>query len=218
MNVLQVDSVRKILNGNLLLSDIFIECKTGEVVAILGRNGCGKSTLLRIIFGTDSAENKFIKIGSEIINTITDEIKYLPQDSFLPLSFKVSKAIRLMVPGRMSEFYDDDLISRIKNDRIKNLSGGELRYLEVKLLLFSDCKFVLMDEPFSNLAPVLVEKIIILIKEELKSKGIIITDHNYREVIELADKLYVLKGGATSRVTSHNSLVDAGYINYKMDI
>ncbi|RZJ69363.1 MAG: ATP-binding cassette domain-containing protein, partial [Flavobacterium sp.] len=164
MNVLQVDSIRKIFNGNLLLSDIFIECKTGEIVAILGRNGCGKSTLLRIIFGTDSAENRFVKIGDKIINTITEEIKYLPQDSFLPLSFKVSKLVRLMVPARIAEFYDDDLISRIKNDRVKNLSGGELRYLEVKLLLFSDSKFILMDEPFSNLSPILVEKIKMLIK------------------------------------------------------
>ena len=95
-NSLEVDSVLKRFDGKLVLSDVFIKCETNDIIGLLGRNGSGKSTLLKIIFGTISADTKFIKIDKipKIKNTpLFDAISYLSQNNFIPEHFTVKKAI-----------------------------------------------------------------------------------------------------------------------------
>src|SRR5690606_24138319 len=96
MSSLHVDSVMKNYGKRQLLTDIYLNCHQGEIIGLLGRNGCGKSTLLEIIFGSKSADGKFIKIDEKIIENLSDGhnlIKFLPQDSFLPNHLKVDKII-----------------------------------------------------------------------------------------------------------------------------
>ena len=87
MNRLHIDSVVKHYGDKQILTDIFVGCQVGEIIGLLGGNGSGKSTLLKIVFGAESADSKFVKIGEKHIYGVKDSIgriKYLPQDSFLP--------------------------------------------------------------------------------------------------------------------------------------
>ena len=144
-SLLEADSIEKSYNYITILSDVYLKCQTGDIIGVLGRNGCGKSTLLKIIYGVIPAEHKFIRIDYQLRRKAykhANEISYLPQDNFIPKHFKVSKAIRLFLSKeKVSEFCDDSFIESILNSKIKNLSGGELRYLEIKLILYSDSKF-----------------------------------------------------------------------------
>lgn len=203
-----------------MLSDVYLKCKTNEIIGLLGRNGSGKSTLLKIIFGILDADFKFIRIDGVIKNKTSDlfkEISYLPQENFIPNSFSVKKAIEFSIERqKIKLFYDDEMIKSISENKIKHLSGGELRYLEIKLILFNPSKFVLLDEPYNGLSPLMIAKINELIIQNKSQKGIIITDHNYENVIKISTKLVLMKEGKTFPIKNKNELVEKGYLNKGM--
>ena len=147
-HLLEIDSVFKSYDNRSILSDVYLKCETENIIGVLGRNGTGKSTLLKIIFGIISAENKFIRIDYKVRKKAYqhhNEIAYLPQDNFIPKGFKVSKAIKLFISKpKISEFTNDAFIQKIYKKKVRQLSGGELRYLEIKLVLCNDTKFVLL--------------------------------------------------------------------------
>jgi ABC-type multidrug transport system ATPase subunit len=214
---LYIYSVQKNINDKVILSYIFLECETNDIVGILGRNGSGKSTLLKIIFGTTNADNKFIKLDDKIIRKelykVSDTISYLPQENFLPHNLRVSKVVELGVDESNAEkFYADDFIFKLKDFRIKDLSSGESRYLEIKLILFSNSKFILLDEPFSGLSPIIIEKVKKEIKRCSLSKAIILTDHNFNEG-DIVTKLYLLKNGKNHKIIDKEDLVKMNYVN-----
>jgi ABC-type multidrug transport system ATPase subunit len=219
-HLLEVDSVIKSFNNELVVSDVYIKCETGNVIGLLGRNGSGKSTLLKIIFGIINAERKFIRIDGVVkqhVNQLMKEISYLPQHNFIPNNFTVKKAIDLSIEkSKRSDFYVDEMIKAILNNKINQLSGGELRYLEIKLILSNPSKFVLLDEPYNGLAPIMIEKINKLIIANSKSRGIIITDHNYENVINISTQLILMKSGKTHHLTDKNQLIEKGYLRAGM--
>ena len=90
---------------------------------------------------------------------------------------------------KLQEFFADEMIQSMFDKKIKDLSGGELRYLEIKLILNNASKFVLLDEPYNGLSPIMIEKINQLITAMASFKGVIITDHNYENVIKVSTKL-----------------------------
>ena len=97
-NILEVDSIQKYVTKDFSLSDIYLRCKTGEIIGVFGRNGSGKSILMRIIFGAESADHKFIRINNHCVKEpykIANTIAYLPQHSFLPKNFSVQKIVKL---------------------------------------------------------------------------------------------------------------------------
>ena len=99
MSVLYVDSVAKDFGLRQVLSDIFIICKQGDIIGLLGRNGSGKSTLLKIIFGALKADHKFVKVNDKQVKSLYDNrnlIQYLPQDSFLPTHITMRNMCYLM--------------------------------------------------------------------------------------------------------------------------
>jgi ABC-type lipopolysaccharide export system ATPase subunit len=216
-NVLEIDSIQKNYGHKSVLSDVFLQCKTGEIIGILGRNGSGKSTLLQIVSGLISADFKRITINKIVKNTnakICQDISYLSQDNFIPNHFSVKKAIHLSIEkNSLQSFLEDNLINSIIDKKINHLSGGELRYLEIKLVLENDKKFALLDEPFNGLSPIAIENINQLILENKTKKGIIITDHNYKNVIEISTDLYLMKAGALSKIKTTEDLVFHGYLN-----
>jgi len=219
-NVLEVDSINKSYNGIEILSDVYLKCKTGDVIGILGRNGTGKSTLLKIIFGILGAEHKFIRINCQIRKKAykhSNEIVYLPQDNFVPKNFKVSKAIKLFVDkNNLSDFENDDFIQTIYTKKINQLSGGELRYLEIMLCLTNNSKFALLDEPYNGLSPILIKSINKLIVKYSSLKGIILTDHNYKHVLDVATQLYLIKDCATKKLRDKGELIKYGYLKQVM--
>ena len=215
-NILHFDSISKSFDNNQVLKDIYFKINIGDIVGILGRNGSGKSTLLKILFGMLEAENKYIKYGDKIYDKLYKEkgiVKYLPQNDFLPTGLKVSHIIKMYLEkDKINHILSDNVIKSIISTKIKNLSGGEIRYLEVKLLMALNSKFVFLDEPFNGVSPILVEEIKKLIIENSSNKGIILTDHDYRNVLSVANRICIIVNGSLKELNNKNELKNYGYI------
>lgn len=218
--ILEVDSVQKSFDNKSILSDVYFKCETADIIGLLGRNGSGKSTLLKIIFGIEHADSKFVRIDGIVKNKITHlfkEISYLSQDNFIPNHFTVSKAISLTIDkNRSNVFYEDKIIQTLKDKKIINLSSGELRYLEIKLILSNTSQFAFLDEPYNGLSPIMIEKVNLLLQEYSKQKGIIITDHNYENVIKVSTKLALMQDGKMHHLKDKSELVTRGYLKSGM--
>jgi len=104
-------------------------------------------------------------------------------------------------------------IEAIENQKIESLSGGNVRLLETLILLFSEAKFLLLDEPFTGLSPIMVENLLLVIKSESKNKGIIISDHLYQNVLEISDRLMLLDEGRIKEIEGIDDLIRNGYAN-----
>ncbi|WP_395052658.1 ATP-binding cassette domain-containing protein [Flavobacterium sp.] len=219
-NTLEIDSVQKHFDNKMILSDVYLKCETTEIIGLLGRNGSGKSTLLKIVFGIIDAEYKFIRVDGIVkfkTSQLFKEISYLPQDNFIPNSFSVKKAINLSIEkSNVDDFYNDKFIQTVKDKKINQLSGGELRFLEIKLILFNPSKFALLDEPYNGLSPIMIDVINKLILKNSTRKGIIITDHNYENVIKISTRLILMKDGKTFHLKDKNELIEKGYLKEGM--
>ena len=215
-HILEADSIVHNFGTRNLLSDVYLKCQTGEIIGLLGRNGSGKSTLLKIIFGSLPADLKHVRIDGKIYHQAFGHqlIGYLPQDSFLPANLSLHQIIDIFIPSKANR-------SHIKeNERIKfhlkkpgsQLSGGELRYFELLLLLHLDVPFLLLDEPFSGIEPIYKEHIKALLKTYKQEKGFIITDHDYRHIIEVSDRIILLTNGACKSIKNLRELEDLKYV------
>ena len=215
-NLLEIDSVVKSFDMHVVLTDIYLKCRTGDIIGMLGRNGTGKSTLMKIVFGTLRADTKFIRIDGTVYNQpykTINEICYLPQDSFLPKHLSIEKTIELYLgKNQVQSFLEDPILQKLNTSKISYLSGGELRYLEIKLLLHTDCKFILLDEPFNGVSPILVGEIKKLILKTSEFKGIILTDHDYRNVLDVANQFCMIYDRGIKRIDDKEELVRWGYI------
>ena len=216
MKDLHVDSIRKSYQDQLILSDIFLSCKKGEIVGLIGRNGSGKSTLLKIIFGIENAENKFVRVNDKVLKSFTDSkklINYLPQYNFLPRDIKVQNIIKLFLPRkRRIQLLKNVFIKPLLKKKFNVLSGGEKRILEILLLLSSEADFILLDEPFNGVSPLVRDIIIKNINEEKTNKGFIITDHDYENIMKIADRILFLKNASLKQITDKKDLIKYGYL------
>lgn len=215
-HILEISGIQKSFNNKLLLSDIYLKLETGQIIGLFGRNCSGKSMLLKVIFGIVPALDKSVFINGISMNSssrLLNEISYLHQNQFIPNHFLVFKTIQLSVDKqKILVFCEDDFLKLLLNQKIKDLSFGELRYLQVKLMFFNQSKFVLLDEPFSGLSLKMIEIIVLLIKENSEEKGIILTDHNYKSVIEISTDLRILKDGKLQIINKKAELVSEGYL------
>ena len=213
---MHVDSVIKSFGTRQVLTDVFLSCSQGEILGLLGRNGAGKSTLLKIIFGSLFADRKFVKIGDKIINGVFDNrnlVKYLPQNHFLPNHIKVITIIALFCDKEnASQIKDNDLIKPMLDKKTYQLSGGEKRLLEILLIIHSNARYILIDEPFNGIAPIYKEDIKNLIREHSKNKGFIITDHDYRNILDVATRIVLIHDGGTKQIKNEDELKHWGYI------
>ncbi len=216
MNRLHIDSLSISYNNKVILSDIFLSCEKGEIKGLIGRNGSGKSTLLKIVFGIEKPDSKFVKVGDKIIRTISDGrnlINYLPQDNFLPNNVKIKTIIALFLAKESRNIvFNNPHVKPLLNKKNQVLSGGERRIIEILLIIHSNAEFILLDEPFNGVSPIIRDYIIQYIKKMKASKGYIITDHDYENVINLADKIVFLKDGFLKEIKDTSELVELGYI------
>lgn len=214
--MLEVDNVEKYFDAVQLLYGIHLKAEKGKITGILGSNGCGKSTLLKIIFGTMSSKYKLIKLDGEIIQKpllTTGNVKYLPQHHFIPnyLTIKEILSLYQIQTTDFESYMSEEQFS--SSQRFGNLSGGQRRIIEVFICLKSEAKVVMLDEPFSHIAPVQVERIKELMHQEKQHKAIVITDHLYRDIVEVSDSLYLIKNGSTKRINALTELEDYKYIS-----
>lgn len=213
-HTLEVDSVILEFDSKRVLQDVYMKSETGKVSGLLGRNGAGKSCLLKIIFGELVPNDKSIRLNGNAINTeyrCPEDLRYLPQGRFIPnfLTIKrIFEDFELDFSNFTNEFPEFEKFYKAK---IKNLSGGEQRIVEIYSILASKTKFCMLDEPFSQVMPVHVDTIKRLILKEKKNKGIIITDHMYKHIIEICDNLYVINNGKTYLTRSIQDLETLGY-------
>lgn len=212
---LLVDSVHLEFGQLQVLQSAFITAHKGRVTGVLGRNGSGKSSLFKCIMGGIRPQNIFIRLGEEQETDyahIGNRVKYLPQKSFIPVNMTLVDAFSLygVDYDTLVEFAEKFRIMQKK--QLKELSGGEVRIAEVFLILNSDAEFCILDEPFSNVAPNYVDKMKDLILKQKENKGIIISDHMYESVMEIADDIFLLKDGYTFAIKSREDLVSHGYI------
>ncbi|WP_231460094.1 MULTISPECIES: ATP-binding cassette domain-containing protein [unclassified Pedobacter] len=214
MQELFIDSVTHQFNGKAILNGVFINCKIGETIGLLGRNGSGKSTLLKIIFGSLKADFKYLKIDNQIApkGYLSGKLSYLPQDNFIPLKITLRKAIEVFCSLHKAEILAIDFIAENLTKEFREFSGGEYRFAEALIIIYSDCKFILLDEPFSQLAPLLVDELKRHINFMKKSKGFIITDHYYKSIIDTADRIILLYNGCNYQINTIDELTLYGYL------
>ena len=215
-NRFEADSIRKAFGDKQVLTDVYLSCQTEDIIGLLGRNGSGKSTLLKILFGTLYTDYKHILINGEYLDQPFKKkglISFLHQDNFLPRSMTVKKVLNLFDHKLDdSEFGNDPVLSKVFNTKIGNLSGGESRYLEIKLILNLDSKFVFLDEPFNGISPVHIDIVKDMIRTQAREKGIVLTDHDYRNVLDVANKYMILFDGGIKILKSKEEFIYWGYL------
>jgi ABC-type lipopolysaccharide export system ATPase subunit len=213
---LEADGIQLAFDERRILSDIYLKCETGIITGLLGRNGQGKSCLMKIIYGTMPC-NKSVRVDKASLPKAyqrPDVVSFLPQFHFIPnfLSIKrIFNDFELDYAPFVQLFPEFASHYQLKTG---HLSGGERRLLEVYIILKSASKFTLLDEPFSQLSPLQIEKIQHLLQDEKKNKGLLITDHLYQQVLDISDQLYVLANGKTHLVKHMDEIEKLGYVRH----
>lgn len=212
-HLLEIDSVELSFGDRRILSGVYLAVETGGVTAVLGRNGCGKSCLMKILCGSLRADFRSMRIdGVWHAHFRADEVRYLTQQGFIPGWMSVDRVLRdfgLPWDDLLAWF---PLFGDLHDTKIHSMSGGERRLLECYLILRSPAQFVMLDEPFSQVAPLHVATLKELIRQEKASKGILLTDHMHRHVTDIADRLYVMADGQTYLTHGPEDLVRYGYL------
>lgn len=213
-HILEVDGVSLNFSGRVILSDIYLKSETGKIIGLLGRNGQGKSCLMKIISGTLKAESRSIRFDGKTVFELSgrsDLLLYLPQFNFIP-SFlrleRIFKDFNLDISEFETQF--PEFISRTKL-KISEFSGGERRLVELYVLIKSKSQFALLDEPFTHISPLQIERIKKLLITEKENKGFIISDHMFKHITDIADSVYLLNDG---KLYLTDSLEDLGTLGY----
>lgn len=202
-----------------LLLNAHFYCDMHEIIGVFGRNGTGKSTLFRMIFGIEKKGSLDIKINHTFISREhiipKKHIGLLPQQHFLPKGHLVKNIITLFFPSDdgQNKIFSSKRISSLENKKIGTLSEGELKYLELLLIGNLDHSFLILDEPFSMIEPLYRDVIHEFLLEVKKTKGIIISDHYYHDVLNLTDRNYLIKNQQLLVVQDIPDLVRNQYIS-----
>ena len=209
---LRVVNLRKSYRKRVVIRDFSMELNRGEVVALLGPNGCGKSTTFYMIAGLVNVEAGQVLLdgrdvtGLPMYRRAKLGIGYLPQEMsiFRGLSVEdnISAVLDIAVRDRhkrrerLEELLSEFSIEHLRRAPALALSGGERRRVEIARCLAADPKYLLLDEPFAGVDPISVGDIRHLVAD-LKKRGIgvLITDHNVRETLEIVDRAYILHDG-----------------------
>jgi len=213
---LEVDSIILEFDQKRVLQDVFLKNETGKITGLLGRNGTGKTCLMRIIYGELKTNNKSIRLDGKAIFDgfrCPENIRYLPQCNFIPRNLRIKRIFKdfNLNFSEFIEYFPD--FEKYYTFKLRSLSGGESRILEIYSIIASKTKFCMLDEPFTQVMPVHVDTMKSLINKEKKNKGIIITDHLYKHIIDICDEIYVILNGKTYLTKDTSDIIKLGYIN-----
>ena len=212
-HTLEADGMQLQFRERRILSSIYLKLETGKITGLLGRNGEGKSCLMNIIYGTLTCE-KSVRIDKTTQHEAfkrPDLLLYLPQFNFIPKSLSLKRIFQdFEVDYSSFSAKFPELASKYKSS-IATVSRGEQRLIELYVIVKSKSHFAMLDEPFSHLDPIQIEKVKELLLEEKVNKGLIITDHMYKHIIDLCDDLYVLSNGKTHLTKRLEDIETLGY-------
>ena len=209
---LNIESLRKSYRKRLVIRDVSMQLHRGEVVALLGPNGSGKTTCFYSIAGLVTPEGgKVIVDGRDVTRLPMYRrarlgIGYLPQENSIFRGMTVENNILAVLElsepdrkrrnGRLEELLNEFSIDHLRRAPALALSGGERRRVEIARCLAADPKYLLLDEPFAGVDPIAVHEIRTLVSAlKKRGLGILITDHNVRETLEIVDRAYILHDG-----------------------
>ena len=210
--MLLVNEISKSIKDKKILSKVSFKVEAGQIYGLLGPNGAGKTTTFYIIAGLIGFEDGQVSLLDNDISNLPMHkrsklgIKYLPQEPSIfqgltvyenlkglaELSIKNNKDIKNFIEKSIDEFGLADIASF----KGRQLSGGQRRKVEIARTLAADPKFILLDEPFAGIDPLAIEDIKdILSKLAKQNIGILITDHNVRETLEICHKAAIINSG-----------------------
>lgn len=234
MHILKAVDLKKKIKDLEIVKGMSLEVKSGEVVGLLGPNGAGKTTTFYMICGLVEASGGEVFFDDENLSgkplheRALKGIGYLPQEAsiFKDLSVEDNLLIAAEVKikdkdeqeKRILELLDMFNIEPIRYRKGVSLSGGERRRVEIARALVNKPKFLLLDEPFAGVDPIAVMDIQTVIKQLVSyGIGVLITDHNVRETLDVCDRAYVIKSGSllasgTSKEIGQNTDVRKHYL------
>ena len=209
---LHVRSLRKSYRRKIIIRDVSLDLDRGEVVGLLGPNGSGKTTTFYAIAGLIAAEAGQVLVDGTDVTLLPMYrrarlgIGYLPQEVsiFRGLSvennilaiLEISEADRTRRKDRLEELLGDFSIEHLRRAPALSLSVGERRRVEIARCLAANPKYVLLDEPFAGVDPISVGEIRKLVADlKIRGLGVLITDHNVREALEIVNRAYILHDG-----------------------
>ena len=209
---LRVTNLRKSYRRRPVIRDVTLSLNRGEVVALLGPNGSGKTTCFYAIAGLITPEGGTVMLDGQDVTHLPmyrrakAGIGYLPQEMsiFRGLTVEANIAAILEITEkdrhkrheRLEELLSDFSISHLRAAPALSLSGGERRRAEIARCLASNPRYLLLDEPFAGVDPIAVAEIRGLVSDlKKRGLGVLITDHNVRETLEIVDRAYILHDG-----------------------
>ncbi|HHQ4597095.1 TPA: LPS export ABC transporter ATP-binding protein [Aeromonas veronii] len=213
MAVLKAVGLQKSYKRRMVVSDVSLEVGTGQIVGLLGPNGAGKTTSFYMIVGLVQRDAGLITIDDQDISLqpmhvrARNGIGYLPQEAsiFRRLSvfdnlmgvMQTRKGLsREVREDKVQQLLEEFNITHIRDNLGQSLSGGERRRVEIARALAAEPRFILLDEPFAGVDPISVidiKKIIQHLKD--RGLGVLITDHNVRETLDVCEKAYIVSHG-----------------------
>ena len=210
--MLEVKQITKSIKDKKILSQISFKVGKGEIYGLLGPNGAGKTTTFYIIAGLiNSEEGKILLLDEDISDLPMHKrsklgIKYLPQEPSIFQGLTVYENLKglaelsLQNQNDIKEFIESSIeefgLSEISNLKGRQLSGGQRRKVEIARTLAAKPKVILMDEPFAGIDPIAIEDIKNVLKKLVdKNIGVLITDHNVRETLEICNQAAIINNG-----------------------
>ena len=222
--MLKVSNIRKIINGKTIIDDISFKVNLGNIYGLLGPNGAGKTTTFYSIAGLIKCDEGEIYLGDSNITKLPMHkrsklgIKYLPQEPSIFQNLTVmenlmglaelSYASKKDVDQFVEKSIEDFKLSKILNSKGRELSGGQRRKVEIARTLAADPKIILLDEPFAGIDPIAIEEIQEILRIVANNNiGILITDHNVREALDICYKSIVISQGKVIATGSKDDLI-----------
>jgi len=234
LHKLKVEKLEKTIKKTKIIHDISLEVKSGEIIGLLGPNGAGKTTTFYMICGLIPPTSGHIYLDNQDITKMPLHkrakmgIGYLPQESsvFKELSVEENLMLAAEIVFKKKQEQEkrvEELLNLLNIEPIRlrkglNLSGGERRRCEIARSLIIQPKFLLLDEPFAGVDPIAVADIQNIVRDLLNLDiGILITDHNVRETLDICHRAYVIKNGSllasgSSSEVANNKLVRTYYL------
>jgi lipopolysaccharide export system ATP-binding protein len=225
MHLLEIKGLSKSYDGREVVKDVDMAVKRGEIVGLLGPNGAGKTTTFYMVVGIIPPNRGQIIFDNYDITSLPIHkrahygIGYLSQEASIFRKLTVEENIMSILETlpigrterqrRLELLLEELNISHLAKSRAYTLSGGERRRLEITRALVTNPSFILLDEPFSGIDPIVVNEAQEIIKE-LKEKGlgILLTDHNVRETLSITDRAYLIAEGKILISGTAQDLID----------